>query len=122
MWDLLKKADIEQAKQELRLRRAAALSRHAEESQNLDADRVEAETLNCLIDLFVQKLAKPPKMPDAPAPASISTQKIGAKTPPEGRHQHHRDPHHRDHHPHQRQHQDRPQTVFATFMRAASRG
>ena len=93
MWDLLKKADIEQAKQELRLRRTAALRRHAEESQNLDADRVEAETLNCLIDLFVKKLAKPPKMPEAPGPAPISTQKIGAKTPSEGRHQHHRDQH-----------------------------
>src|SRR5438132_1108217 len=113
MWNLLKKADIEQAKQKLNLRRAETLKRHAEESQNLDADRAEAETLNRLADLFAQKYTKPAKMSHAPIPTPVSTQKIADKTSSDARHH----PHHRDHHQHRHQHQ----TVFATFMRAASR-
>ena|SRR6266567_1802617 len=107
MWNVLNKADIAQAKQTLNLRRAETLRRHAEESQNLDADRAEAETLNELVDLFVQKFAKP-KMSYVAAPAPVSTEKIGDKASPDAKHQHR--PHHQ-HHQHQ--------TVFATFMRAS---
>ena len=112
MWDLLKKADIDKAKQELELRRAAILRRQAEESRNLDATRGELETLIELIDTFAQKYAKPASAARAPAPPPISTQKIADKTTPESKH-----PHHRDH----RQHQSKHQTVFASFMRATSR-
>lgn len=116
MWDLLKKTDIEQAKQELKLRRAEILTRQAEENRNLDATWSELEILNELIDIFLQKHAKPAIVLEAPAPAPISTQKIADKMPPEARHHHHRD---------QRQPQPEPrdkhQTVFATFMRAAAR-
>jgi hypothetical protein len=103
MWALLKKTDIEQAKQELKLRRAETLRRHAEESQNMDADRVELETLNELIDIFVQKLRKP-AIVHAPISPPISTQNSGVKTPGEAKHQ-------------RRQHE----TVYAAYMRATSR-
>jgi hypothetical protein len=114
MWDLLKKTDIEQAKQGLKLRRAEALRRHAEESQNLDADRVQLETLNVLVDIFVQKHRKPAIVshapiapPISPQPISthpISTQNSGGKAPAEPRHRRHLG-----------------QTVYASYMRAASR-
>ena len=134
MWGLLKKADIEQAKQALKLRHAETLRRHAEESQHLDVNRLELETLHCLVDIFVQKYAKPTAKPTivspapvaaavspapvavtvshAPVAASASHQNVGAKTSHEARHQsHRRDQHNKDQH----------QTVFATFVRAASR-
>ena len=114
MWDLLKKADIEQAKQDLKLRRSEILKRHVEESQNLETDRTELEKLNLLADLFTQKYKKPPTSAPAPAPVPVSTQKIGDKSSPEARHQHHR------HQPQPKQ-QHQHQTAFATFMRAASR-
>jgi hypothetical protein len=107
MWDLLKKADIDQANHVLNLRRVETLRRHAEESQNLDADRVELETLNKLVDIFVQNLQKFPIVSHAPISPPISTQNSGGKTSAEARHQHQRHQH---------------QTVFASFMRAASRG
>src|SRR6266852_5360614 len=97
MWDLLNKADIEQAKQDLKLRRAEILRRHAVENQNLDADRLESETLYRLVDMFVQKFIKPPIVSHAPIAAPVA-------------HQHVRDTH-----------RDSPQTVFATFVRAQSR-
>jgi hypothetical protein len=103
MWDLLKKTDIEQAKQELKLRHAETLRRHAEESQNLDADRVELETLNELIDTFVQKLSKP-AIVHAPISPPVSTPNSGAKTSAETKTQ-------------KRQHD----TVYASYMRAMTR-
>ena len=125
MWGLLKKADIEQAKQALKLRHAETLRRHAEESQHLDVNRLELETLHCLVDIFVQKYAKPTAKPTivspapvavavshAPVAASVSHQNVGAKTSHEARHQ----PHRRDQH-----NKDQHQTVFATFVRAATR-
>src|ERR1700686_3461475 len=119
MWDLLKKADIERTKQQLKLRRAEALRRHAEESQNLDADRVQVETLNVLVDIFVQKHRKPPIVSHAPIPPPISTHPIsthpistqpiathnsGGKTPAEAKHRRHVG-----------------HTVYASYMRATSR-
>ena len=104
MWDLLKKTDIEQAKQGLKLRRAEALRRHAEESQDLDADRVELETLNELVDIFVQKHRKPVIVSHAPIPPPISAQNRGGKTSAQAKHQ-----------------RNQHQTVYASYMRAASR-
>jgi hypothetical protein len=130
MWDLLNKTEIERAKQELKLRHAETLRRQAVENQNLDAERLESETLYRLVDTFVQKFMKPPIVSHAPIaipvshqpvshqPVShqpVSHQNVGAKTSHEARHhQHHRDQP-RD------QRQDQPQTVFATFVRAQSR-
>jgi hypothetical protein len=114
MWDLLKKAEIEQAKQELKLRRAETLRRHAEENQNLDGDRLELETLYRLVDVFAEKFMKAAIVSHAPI-AAPAQHNVGAKTSHEPRHhQHHRD-HARDHNRNQHQ------TVFATFVRAASR-
>jgi hypothetical protein len=107
MWDLLKKTDIEQAKQKLKLRRSDAIRRHAEESQNLDTDQAEVETLNHLIDIFAQKFSKSTISSHKPIPAPIPDLNIGAKISHEARHQSQR---------------HKPQTVFATFMRAAARG
>jgi hypothetical protein len=75
MWDLLKKTDIEQAKQELKFRRTEILRRQAEESRNLHADRVAVETLNQLVDIFVQKHPRPAIVAHAPISPPISAQK-----------------------------------------------
>src|ERR1700680_4049621 len=71
MWDLLKKTDIERAKQELRLRRVQTLRKHAEESQNLDTERVELEILNNLLDIFALKFMKPKILSQKPIPAPV---------------------------------------------------
>src|SRR4029077_2113776 len=89
MWDLLKKADIDEAKGELALRRAVILRRHAEESEALDANRAELETLNKLIDVFLQKFPRPVIISHAPI------------SPPAAQHhaaQHHAAHHHAAHH------------------------
>jgi hypothetical protein len=123
MWALLKKTDIEQAKQEIKLRRSETLRRHAEESQNLDTDRVELETLNLLVDIFVQKHRKPAIVSHAPVASPVSpptstptvsakatptptasTQHSGGKTPADTKHRRHLG-----------------QTVYASYMRATSR-
>jgi hypothetical protein len=111
MWDLLKKADIDEAKRELYLRRAKTLLRHAEERENLDAHRAELETLNKLIDVFLEKFPRPAIVSHAPIspPASrhhVANHHAGGKTVHETKHQSHR-------------HQS--QTTFATYMRAVSR-
>jgi len=115
MWDLLNKTDIEQARQDLKLRRAEILRRHAEEGQKLDADRLELETLYRLVDIFVEKFAKPAIVSHAPIVAPVSLKHDAVKPPHEARHHHHHHQPHRDDHRHQ------GQTVFATFVRAASR-
>ena len=115
MWDLLNKADIEQARQDLKLRRAEILRRHAEEGQKLDADRLELETLHRLVDGFVEKFARPPIVSHAPIVAPVSSKHDAVKPSHEPRHHHHHHQPRRDDHRHQ------GQTVFATYMRAASR-
>src|SRR4029077_16718965 len=112
MWALLKKTDIEQANQKLNLRRAETLRRHAEESQNLDADLVELETLNELVDVFVQKLRKPVIVSHSPVSSPvtssvsppISANHSGGQTSAQARHRRHLG-----------------QTVYASYMRATSR-
>ena len=107
MWNLLKKSDIDQAKQKLNLRREATLRRHAEESQKLDADRLELETLNQLIEMFTQRFVKPPAISHAPIPPPVSHHHAASKPAPEARNQNHR---------------DRPRTNFEIFTHALSRG
>jgi hypothetical protein len=58
MWDKLNRADIEQARQELKLRHAEMVRRHAEELSGLDADQAGIETLNQLIGAFAEKYKK----------------------------------------------------------------
>lgn len=55
VWNQLSKADFEQAKQDLDLRRAEMLARHAEELSSLDADQAEIDTLEQAIDAFARK-------------------------------------------------------------------
>jgi hypothetical protein len=111
MWDLLKKADIDEAKRALNLRRAKILLRHAEERESLDTHRAELETLNKLIDVFLEKFPRPAIVSHAPVSPPVSHHhaahhNAGGKTVHETKHHSHR------HH---------PQTTFATYMRAVSR-
>ena len=55
MWDSIASSDIAQAKHSLNLRRAAALSRHAEEIKVLDADHSELDQLVRIIETFTSK-------------------------------------------------------------------
>jgi hypothetical protein len=109
MWDLLKRTDIEQAKQQLKLRRAETLQRHIIEVQSCDIDKTELEALNYMIDIFVNVYRKPQKasaqMPVAPpTPNKHSGEKISSA----GKHHAHRDHY--------------PRTNFAIFSRAMARG
>ena len=56
VWDQLTPSDIERATNELGVRRAAMLARHAEDLNRLDADQTQIETLEQAIDAFVRKL------------------------------------------------------------------
>ena len=58
MWEKLNRADIEQARQGLKLRHAETVRRHAEELSGLDADQAGIETLNQLIGAFAEKYKK----------------------------------------------------------------
>jgi len=106
MWDLLKKADIDEAKRDFNLRLAETLRRQAEECENLDADRAKLETLNELIDVFLQKFPRPAIVAHAPISPPVSHHHVAGKTVHEAKHQNQR------HH---------AQTAFATYMRAISR-
>jgi hypothetical protein len=136
MWDLLKKADIDQAKSELVLRRAATLRRHADESEALDANRLELEKLNKLIDVFLQKFPRPVIISHAPiSPPPAQPHTAQPHTPQHHGAQHHAAQPHAAQHPavqhhaaskavHEPKHHSHrhlPQTSFATYMRAASR-
>ena len=55
VWNQLSKADFERAKQDLDLRRAEVLARHAEELRSLDTDQAEIDTLEQAIDAFARK-------------------------------------------------------------------
>jgi hypothetical protein len=81
MWNLLKQTDIEQAKQDIRLRRAEILRKHAEETQTLDSDRAELEILNHLIDIFTLKFKKPQPeiLPHKPTPAPVVQEQVTTK-------------------------------------------
>ena len=81
MWDLLKQTDIQQAKQDIKLRRAEILRKHAEETRTLDSDRVELEILNHLIDIFTLKFKKPQILSPQPAPAPVNHEKVPAPAP-----------------------------------------
>src|SRR5437588_10694716 len=110
MWDLLNKTDIEQARRDLKLRRAEILRRHAEEGQKLDADRLELETLYRLVDTFVEKFPRPTIVSHAPIVTPVSPKHDTVKPSHEARHHQHHQRHREDH-----RHQE--QTDFAPFVR-----
>jgi hypothetical protein len=112
MWDLLKQTDIEQAKQELKLRRSETLRRHAEESQILDAAQAELETLNRLVDAFAQKFLKFETLLQAPTPVAVSHKNLNYETSADVRHQKHSN----------QSPTNFAQTNFDTFARAVARG
>lgn len=106
MQNILKKTDIDQAQWHLQLRRSEILARHAEESQTLDAERAELETLNHLIYIFTQKFMTSVVFAHEPIAAPVVNQNIGDKTAPAARNQH------------QRGH---PVNNFAVYTRAMAR-
>jgi hypothetical protein len=62
----LNRADIEQAKQQMALRRADILRRHADELGRLDTDQTDLDALHRLIGVFAQKYGTVPVVPEAP--------------------------------------------------------
>jgi hypothetical protein len=58
MWDNLTPADIEQAKRDLNLRRAATLSRHAEEISSLEVEQSEIDEVGRVVAAFAEKFMK----------------------------------------------------------------
>ena len=90
MQDILKKTDIDQAQWHLQLRRSEILARHAEESQTLDAERAELETLNHLIHIFTQKFMTSVIFAHEPIAAPVANQKIVDKPAPAAGNHHRR--------------------------------
>jgi len=129
MWDRLTKIDIEQAKHELKTRRAEIIRKQAAESEILKGDLIELDTLNNLIDIFSLKFLGSNKIVHAPVavpvtdkkpipvstphpvpiPAPVAHQNAGRSTGHETRHHHH---HHR---------RERPRSNFAIFANAVAR-
>jgi len=107
MRNILKKTDVDQARLDLMVRRCEILARHAAESQTLEAERAELDTLNQLIDVFTQKFTKSPAISHAPIVAPVANPKIADKTAPAAAR------------PHQRSH---PLSNFAEYARAMARG
>ena len=74
MWDTLSRADLEEARQQLRSRREQMLHRHAEELAALDNDEADVQTLNQLIGSFVEKFKLGSTLkPDPAATSSTET-------------------------------------------------
>lgn len=65
MWDTVKQTDFARARQELELRRAETLRRHAVEIESLEADAAAIETLNRLAAAFCEKFRKAASPPAA---------------------------------------------------------
>jgi len=55
MWNNVTRADFDQAKVQLKLRREETLRRHAEEISVLDADKADVETLDRMVAEFARK-------------------------------------------------------------------
>jgi hypothetical protein len=72
MWEQLKRTDIELAKQKLEAFRSMTLSRHAEELNDLDAQRDDIETLERLAEAVASRYLtaeSSPAQPSTPAEA-----------------------------------------------------
>jgi hypothetical protein len=79
MWQSLKRADIERARSEIELRRAATLKRHAEERGRLESDEGELAALDRLIEDFADKYEKFMRPPIGPAAAKAAVEPVAAK-------------------------------------------
>lgn len=55
MWEQISKADIQEAKQRLDLRRAEMLSRHAEEIESLDAQLRDIDSFERIVAAFFEE-------------------------------------------------------------------
>jgi hypothetical protein len=82
MWDRLKQADLEQARQQLNLRRDEVLRKHAEEMQLLAADQVAIETLDHLASAFFRKIGKLDTLSDMKAAPTASAALVTPIDPP----------------------------------------
>jgi len=65
MWNVLKRNDLAQARHALELRRTELLRRHAEEIEQLEADRQEIDTLRRLAAAFSGKFKTQKAAPSA---------------------------------------------------------
>ena len=106
MQDILKKAEIDEVRADLELRRREILARHAEEAQTLDAERAAVDQLNHLIELFTQKFAAPVVISHAPIAPPAAKQHTVDKPAPAAAHQPER---------------SQPLSNFATYARALAR-
>lgn len=55
MWEQITRADIQEAKHRLDLRRAETLSRHAEEIKSLDAQLLDIESVERIVGAFFEE-------------------------------------------------------------------
>ena len=79
MWQSVKRADIERAKTEIELRRAATLKRHAEEVGKLESDESELAALHRRIDDFAEKYGKLLRPRIRPVAAKAAAESVAAK-------------------------------------------
>jgi hypothetical protein len=59
MWEKITKADIQEARQRLDLRRAEMLSRHAEEIESMDAQLRDIESFERIVAAFFEEHMSP---------------------------------------------------------------
>jgi len=79
---MLNQADVDRAKQELRLRRAATLKRHAEELQVLDSEQAEIDTLEQMAQAFSRKFGSDAEAA-CPAAGSGRQELVAVESAPE---------------------------------------
>ncbi len=83
MWESLSRADIEQAKEQLSLRREEILSRQAEEIRSLDAEQAEIDNLTQLLAAFASRFKNPAARAPAPAVGAPQETAVPAEVPKE---------------------------------------
>ena len=85
MWENISRADLAQAKQDLKLRRDEMLRRHAEELSAIDGEQAEIETLERFIVAFIDKFHRTdpwsPQVPEREPIESSATDSDGEQTP-----------------------------------------
>jgi hypothetical protein len=67
MWERITSTDIEQAKASLEAKRAATLSRHAEEIKDLDEQFCDIESFERVVEGFFEEYMSPDATPSGPA-------------------------------------------------------
>jgi len=79
MWDRITSTDIEQAKASLEAKRAATLSRHAEEIKDLDAQFRDLECFERVVEGFFEKYMSPDATPSEPAAVPAESSVVEAR-------------------------------------------